>query len=168
MLNIEKYVRKPFYVDMVTVTTTNMAEVAEWCGGTVEEEKQGRRTVKFIKVPVVRPMSEKQTKAFPKDKVLKTETGAKVYTEDAFHKSFQKDPVAELVEAQDELPFERKTCGKTRWTIDNKPCVLDADHGKRACTSIMLPPTPPAEEMLNIVDTNNPKFPQGYPGPSAR
>lgn len=201
MLNFEKYVRRPFYVTSVIVTAENMAEVAEWCGGEILTEKQSHRTVRYIKVPVARPMSEKQTKAFVADRVLKTKTDFKVYTEDAFQRSFQQAPfpVEPPTEMKGQVPlynpeygpksiasdegmkgqvplFEivdettaREVCGKTMYTIDSRPCVLDKDHGKRPCTSIFL-----GQAREDNMDEgtkaiyNNPKFPKAYPKPSGR
>jgi hypothetical protein len=172
MLNIEQYVRKPFYVEAVVVTAENMAEVAKWCGGEVLTEKQGRRTVKYIKVPVARPMSEKQTKAFLKDRVLKADTGFKVYTEDAFNKCFDltekkpefkgQEPLFAIVDEVSEVFKPREVCGMTKYTIDHKPCILDKDHGKRPCTSIEIGPA----RTDNQVFASN--FPKNYPKPSSR
>lgn len=161
-ININTFVRKPFYVQAVEVTAANMAEVAEWCGGEILSEKQGRRSVLYIKVPVVRPMSEKQTKAFAKDLVLKTNTGFKVYTPTSFEACF--DPAGKEAAQSEELPFEeRETCGKTKFTIDHKPCVLDANHGLRPCSSILFPA---ASDGIDL--TRNTKLPEGYPEPSTR
>lgn len=82
----------PLYVDAVRVTAENLAEVAEWCDGKVEEtndEFRGETTPrKFVKVGVIRPQNYRQTQAFPGDWVLKTGSGLKVYTNKAFLRSF--------------------------------------------------------------------------------
>jgi hypothetical protein len=84
---VNKYARKPFYVDAVQVTAENMAEVAQWCGGRVETTVE-INSHSFIKVKVKRPISARQTKAFIGDWVLKAGAGYKVYTAEAFDKSF--------------------------------------------------------------------------------
>ena len=180
MLKKTRYVRKPFFVEVVTVDPDNMEEVAKWCGGEVLTEKQGKKTVRYVKVPVHRPMTEKQTKAFDQEKVLKTDTGFKVYTERAFEDCFERaDSVEFAINNQDELPFQAPKCGRTDRTVDHKPCVLDADHGKRACTSFLLGPPPPLDA-LNVSSgvqdgkvvgpppPRNPNFPKNYPSASSK
>jgi hypothetical protein len=90
-----KFVRKPFYVDAVRVTSANMSEVAQWCGGTVRQAKpdgdvqQGRIPQKYVEVPVYLPMNDRQKMAFVGDWVLFAGKGYKVYTNPAFNKTFQ-------------------------------------------------------------------------------
>jgi hypothetical protein len=85
MIEIVKYIRKPFEVDAVQVTADNMSEVANWCGGEVLTDNGNN----FVKVSVERFLNERQTKAFNGDWVLKAGTGYKVYTPKAFSKSFE-------------------------------------------------------------------------------
>lgn len=90
-----KFVRKPFYVDAVRVTSANMPEVAKWCGGAVRQAKpdgdvqQGRVPQKYVEVPVYMPMNDRQKMAFVGDWVLFAGKGYKVYTNPAFNKTFQ-------------------------------------------------------------------------------
>lgn len=97
-LKIEEYQRKPFTIDAVQVTLDNMQEVAEWCGGEIIIEKQHGRLIQYIKVPVSRPMTERQTKAFVEDWVLKAGTGFKTYSKVAFPKNFEKSALQVLKE----------------------------------------------------------------------
>ena len=94
VIETEKYVRKPLYVNAVRVTEENFSDVLAWCEGTLETESGGPREGKqFIKVNVHGvPKSQRQTKAFAGDWLLHTERGFKVYTDNAFRASF--DPVA--------------------------------------------------------------------------
>lgn len=85
---VNKYARKPFYVEAVQVTAENIQEVAKWCSGQVYHVAEANGDHTFIKVKVKRPLSARQTKAFVGDWVLKAGTGYKVYTSDAFDKSF--------------------------------------------------------------------------------
>jgi hypothetical protein len=93
-LKTHKFARKPFYVDSVRVSEENIDRVAEWCGGEVQTDEEG----KHIKVKVHRPLTDRQTKAYIGDWVLFAGTGFKVYTPKAFDKSFEK--VKTLTKAQ--------------------------------------------------------------------
>lgn len=85
-----KYIRKPLYVAAVRVTSTNFDEIVAWCQGEVQQEEvPGKGTgKKFIKVRVHNPKNPRQTKAYVGDWLLYTERGYKVYTNKAFHSSF--------------------------------------------------------------------------------
>lgn len=103
-LEIERYVRDPFYVDAVQVTSKNMEALAKWCNGDIRTSAKGdpdlqtqmdptpKTTVpeRYIKVRVQRPGNDRQTMAFVGDWILYAGTGYKVYTDRAFHKSFSK------------------------------------------------------------------------------
>jgi len=84
-----KFVRKPFYVDAVQVTKTNMAEVEEWCGGIRHFDENGNA---FIKVLPQRSKLIPKTRAFVGDWVLSSKIGFRVYTNSAFEKSFEQVP----------------------------------------------------------------------------
>lgn len=102
IVKTEKFARKPFVVDGVQVTAENMQEVAEWCNSEVREVRQARKNqpeddrkeagTLYVKVRVLRPLSERQTMAFVGDWVLYAGTGYKVYTNKAFRATF--DPAA--------------------------------------------------------------------------
>ena len=87
-METRRYIRKPFYVDVVEVTHTNRDEIAAWVGGEVQDDKDGY----FVKVPVTKPQSERQTKAYPGDFVLQAKNGFKVFTRGAFEMSFMPAP----------------------------------------------------------------------------
>lgn len=84
------YIRKPLYVDAVQITGANFDEIATWCQGEVlQDEVPGKGTgKKYIKVRVHNPKNPRQTKAFVGDWLLYTERGYKIYTNKAFHASF--------------------------------------------------------------------------------
>ncbi len=103
-VQLSKFVRKPFYVDGVQVTSANIDEVAAWCKGEVRTSGKGdpdietiqdpttpktRVPEKYIKVNVQRPLNDRQTMAFVGDWILYAGTGFKVYTPMAFQKSFE-------------------------------------------------------------------------------
>lgn len=89
MLETMKYVRKPFYIDAVRVTAENITDVANWAGGDVRTDSDGR----YIKVRVPRALTERQTKAYVGDWVLYAGKGYKVYTPKAFDDSFEQASV---------------------------------------------------------------------------
>lgn len=97
MIDTQKYIRKPLYVDAVRITTANFEEIATWCQGEIQEN--GPSGKKCIKVRVHNPKNVRQTQAVVGDWLLYTERGYKVYTNKAFHASF--DPV-ETAEERDE------------------------------------------------------------------
>jgi hypothetical protein len=110
MLQVARYVRKPFVVQAVQVTEENMEEVASWCDGKIEADPQGK---KYIKVNVTRPMNDRQTMAFSHNWVLLAENGYKVFLNKPFLTSYEE--------------FIEPRCGSTT-TADGLPCVLGAGH----------------------------------------
>lgn len=96
-IRIQKFARKPFTVDAVLVTEDNMAEVAKWCGGTIEHT---RDEIPFVKVDVVKPLNTRQTRAFAGDRVLHSTKGFKVYTQKPFDRCFEATGDVEVSEDQ--------------------------------------------------------------------
>jgi hypothetical protein len=86
----DQYIRKPLYVAAVRLTNGNFEEIAAWCQGEIlQDEVPGQGTGKrYIHVRVHNPKNSRQTKAFVGDWLLYTERGYKVYTNKAFHASF--------------------------------------------------------------------------------
>ena len=84
------YARKPFLVEAVQVTTENIQAIAEWCGGKLGHKPATDKypETDYIKVPVKRPLTHRQTLAYPGDWVLFNGKGWKVYLDEAFQKSF--------------------------------------------------------------------------------
>lgn len=107
-MDIQTFTRKPFHVQAVRVTADNMDEVAKWCGGKVIDRanpKNKSQEQYYVKVNVVRPITEKQTMAFVGNYVLKTGHGFKVYTKVGLDKTFEEvDPL--LLEKN--TPVEKK------------------------------------------------------------
>lgn len=87
-MKTNKFARRPFYVDAVRVSDTNIEEVAAWCGGEVISSSGSEGT--YIKVEVHRPLTSRQTQAFFGCWVLRSGNGFKVYEAKAFDKSFEK------------------------------------------------------------------------------
>lgn len=102
-MKTETFVRKSFPIQAVRVTEENMVEVAAWCGGAIKSETQGKRTVRYVEVPVHRPMSERQKKAFVGDWVSFIGRSFKSYTQRAFDDCFEKPSEEKPVTA---LPLE--------------------------------------------------------------
>lgn len=96
-MEIKKYLRKPFVVDAVQVTEENIEKVAEWCGGQVKERPDRKTHVKlrYVKVPVYRSMSRRQTEAYIGDWVLQAGKGFKVYIDKAFANTFEEPDTSE-------------------------------------------------------------------------
>lgn len=94
-----KFIRKPLFVDAVRITSANFDEIATWCQGEVQQDEVDGKGVgkKYIKVRTHNPKNVRQTKAFVGDWLLYTERGYKVYTNKAFHASF--DEVTDEVSA---------------------------------------------------------------------
>lgn len=91
IMEILKFTRKPFFVDVVLVTAENMREVADWCGGKVLDKPNPRnksQMIEYIKVDVERPLTEKQTMAYVGNYVLRAGRGFKVYTKSGLDKTF--------------------------------------------------------------------------------
>lgn len=95
------YVRRPFEVEVVKVTTENIDEVAEWCSG--EVKNKGASGDKYIKVPVHSPVSVRQGEAHLGDWVLWANRGFKCYTDKAFERAFMAadKPDAGLIDTTD-------------------------------------------------------------------
>jgi hypothetical protein len=92
MVTPKKFVRRPFSVRAVQVTAELMEEIAKWCGGEIKEAKNPHDDTdvsKYIHVRVVRPVNERQTRAFVGDWILSATTGFKVFTDAAFKKTFE-------------------------------------------------------------------------------
>lgn len=87
-LAVVKYARKPFYIDAVQVTEDNISDVAKWASADVRTDND-TAAKKYIKVRVLRPLKERQTKAYVGDWVLYAGTGFKVYTTTAFASNFE-------------------------------------------------------------------------------
>lgn len=85
-LETKRYVSNPLYVDGVQLTAQNLSQVARWCRGRIHKDKHKKT---FIKVAVNRPATEKQTRAYPTDWVLKAGSGFKVYNDQAFRNRFK-------------------------------------------------------------------------------
>lgn len=85
-LEWKHYARIPFYVDGIQVTEENMEALAEFSRGDIRTDKDGR---KYIKVPVQKPLGERQTMAYVGDHLLYSATGFKIFTDFAFNKNFE-------------------------------------------------------------------------------
>lgn len=104
-MKTETFVRKSFPIQAVRVTEENMVEVAAWCGGAIKSETQGKRTVTYVEVPVHRPMSERQKKAFVGDWVSFIGRSFKSYTQRAFDECFESPSEDQLTHFGDGNPL---------------------------------------------------------------
>jgi hypothetical protein len=90
-LDTQRFVRKPLFVEAVRLTLENFDEVAKWCQGEINRDPTSDNPMEtsYIRVRVHNPMNARQTKLFIGDWLLYTERGYKVYTNNAFRKSFE-------------------------------------------------------------------------------
>ena len=97
-IKTETFARRPFLVEAVRVSSTNMTEAAEWCGGEIRSEKRGNRTVQHIYVEgIPNAKSDRQKKAYVGDFLLMYGKGFKIYTPKAFDDCFE-EPSEKLLE----------------------------------------------------------------------
>ncbi len=87
-----RYQRKPFYVQAVQVTADNLEEVAEWCAGQIRHTKpnpaENVPSAPYVKVCVLNPRSERLTRAYVGDWVVRAGSGFKIYPDKSFNESF--------------------------------------------------------------------------------
>lgn len=158
MIDTQKYIRKPLYVDAVRITTANFEEIAAWCQGEIQEN--GPSGKKCIKVRVHNPKNVRQTQAVVGDWLLYTERGYKVYTNKAFHASFDQvetelpaaAPVIEKVEmtedqVRESLGFDPLPTAVP--AIEQQP-VVAADDGVAVADSPTAPPVPEGKTVLTL------------------
>lgn len=92
-----EYRRKTFLVEAIQVTEENLDAVANWTKGrvlaTAATDTDPARF--FVKVPVKRPMNQRQERAYVGDWVLKARSGFKVYTQKAFEGCFEPNTIEE-------------------------------------------------------------------------
>lgn len=117
MVETATYIRKPFSVEAIRITQSNMNAVADWCEGSIRaagegEAPSGKNVGElYVQVRVSRPISPRQTRAFVGDWILKSISnpgGFKVYTDWAFRKDFE-EVVVEETEANRGLAVEFTT-----------------------------------------------------------
>lgn len=95
----ETWLRKTFYVEAVRVTKENISEVAEFCGGVVENTDG----TPFVRVPNQNPANERQTQAYPGDWVLVRGDSVKSFPNKAFRRNFMPDRKTPLATSTDEM-----------------------------------------------------------------
>lgn len=86
-----QFVRKQFSVNAVRVTPLNIREVAQACHGKImhDGEKEGNLSRDYIKVRVILPLHDEQTKARIGDWVVRQGRTFKVYKDGTFRKTFE-------------------------------------------------------------------------------
>lgn len=144
MLETTKYARKPFVVEGVRVTDENMEDVAAWCNGDIRTNTEDGSNKRYIKVRVHRPLTDRQSMAFAGDWVLYAGTGYKVYTNKAFHKSFEKATVLTKEMADDagiRPGIEKKESNMDEQQTP-KGDVQDPAEAKRVDTAVETTPQP--------------------------
>lgn len=137
----ESFVRKQFPVEAVRVDPLNIKEVAAACHGQIRHDgsKENQFSRDYIKVRVLLPLNDEQTKARIGDWVVRQGRSFKVYKDSAFRKTFEypdgtnvlsdfQREKAKKDEAQPELPLEtdsEKVDSKDAKDTEAKPVTLD-------------------------------------------
>lgn len=89
-MQAKHYMSKPFIVTGHEVTEDTMADIAQWCGGSVETEE--RTGVPFVLVPVDRIQHKNSCKAYIGNIVTasyhRDKTSYKVYTQEYIYSMF--------------------------------------------------------------------------------
>lgn len=88
-IHIENFTRKVFPVEAVRVTRTNISRVAEWCGGDLGQDGNGRP---FIKLGTEKSRTnhiKRLNNGFVGDWVVKSEEIFKVFPNKAFVETFE-------------------------------------------------------------------------------
>lgn len=121
MLKATRFMRQPFFIMGFEVTEDNMDEIAKWCEGHVIRETDRP----FVRVPVNRPLTEKQTRAYVGTFVTvskqRGEKSFKVYQRESLDRDFFELP-------DDEIE-----------AIQSNPCC----GGARPPTNVGVPFRPP-------------------------
>lgn len=143
----QKYIRKPLYVDAVRLNAANFDAIADWCQGEVmQDDRSGTgSSKKYIKVRVHNPKSPRQTKAFSGDWLLYTERGYKIYTNKAFHASF--DLVEENQETEDRFERLEALALLTPFYIDPDQGILTEEPADENAKPLDY------EELVEIIQT---------------
>lgn len=116
-MDIKIFKRYPLYPEGAEVTEENKEEIAAWCGGTLKVTGNSF----FIHVPVMRPLSKRQSRANLGDHILRLGGGFKVYTPQGMLKSFRDSSVEEM-EADQDL--------KTAENIKMEFAAKEAENGR--------------------------------------
>jgi hypothetical protein len=90
------YMRKPFYVEAVQVSEENLEQLAEKYN--LDIRTTAKTGARYLKVKVLRPLNDRQTKAFVGDWILNSDNGFKVYTDNAFGKNFIKVSTSQMLD----------------------------------------------------------------------
>lgn len=119
-----RFMRKPFFVDGYLVDEDNMDAIAKWCKGHVVRDNVPRP---FVRVPVDRPMNQRQTQAFVGTWVLLSihqgRESFKVYTADYLEENFILSPFGTESETQIPEQVDEESAP------DNSSCGHPHHHG---------------------------------------
>lgn len=101
--DIVAYRRKSFSTKAARVTPLNIEELAKWCRGKIlDGEKEGNFSRQYIKVRVAFPVNDRQTEAHTGDWLVKRNQAFKIYTDKAFHRTFENDNGSKVIVKQPE------------------------------------------------------------------
>lgn len=145
----EKYVRVPFPVEAVRVTEENMNKVRQWCDGRVEK-MQGSE-VRCIKVRVSGNITQRNPdQAYVGNWVVYIPgSGYKVYTHQAFKRTFKKP-----AEAKDEPQPPAKASPQAMKKLVEKFNAPKKEGDVRANEDVQVTPTSTEEPAIEKEEKN--------------
>lgn len=88
-LQIVRMERKVFYATAVQVTSENIVEVAEWCGGEVRTLSEPAAQTQYVRLVTYKTTPERQARAYVGDWVMYAGRGYKSYTQKALDLTFK-------------------------------------------------------------------------------
>lgn len=126
-----RYMRNPFYVQAIQVTSENMSSLGRWCDGEIqvtkdEENPKFPRKAPYIKVKATRTFSVRQSMAFVGDWILATDSGFKVYTEENFQRSFTQTVEDDLEPVTDDSDAD-KILARIRYALVQTRPMTEVD-----------------------------------------
>lgn len=84
----KRFARKPFYVNALQTTAANMEYISKWCHGKIEQYEHRHGNVPYVRVPVLNAPTERMSRAHVGDWVVLANGQFKVYTAQAFPRTF--------------------------------------------------------------------------------
>lgn len=156
--HFEDFVRKQFPVQAARITPMNIKELAEACGGTLMQDgdKEGHFSRDYIKVRVVLPLNEEQTKARVGDWLVKQGRTFKVYKDPAFRKTFEQKDGAE---APGGTPPRKNNQNRKRKPKGKGPRQPQNGPSNQQKPGNFVPRTPPSPANMPKKRTDVPQSP---------
>lgn len=119
----EGFVRKQFRVRAVRVNPLNIKEVAKACKGRIMHDgsKENQFSRDYIRVRVIMPLNDEQTKARIGDWVVQQGKTFKVFKDDAFRRTFEYPDGQSVLSDHEKYKREKEAEKKAPKPSDIKP-----------------------------------------------